>query len=86
MIVENLFRDHRPGNDLSGASHEELKKGIFFRGELDPVSFPEKPDVPPVSKMRLAICIAKAEGTALPLLKIAWILASNSLKENGLVR
>jgi hypothetical protein len=43
MIVEDLFRDHGPGNDLSRMSHEEFKKDILFRGEFNLCFFPINP-------------------------------------------
>ncbi len=43
VIVEDLFGDHGPGDDLARVSHEEFKEGIFFRREFDLCSLPKNP-------------------------------------------
>jgi len=43
MIIENLFRYHRPGNDLTWMSHEKLEESIFCGREFDLYPVPRNP-------------------------------------------
>jgi len=83
MVIPDLLRNHRPGDDLTRMSHEVFQERIFFGREFDLCLIPKDP-MTSSSKVRFLTCNVEDGATIVPLLRRARILARSSLKAKGL--